>query len=78
MHPIRHCWARWGSDVEVRGPEILVRVDRTQVASVLPELLEIPSIVDITVEDVPLEEIVASLFRSNDSGNSRTHDGAPV
>ncbi len=70
--------ARWGSDVEVRGPEILVRVDRTQVASVLPELLEIPSIVDITVEDVPLEEIVASLFRSNDSGNSRTHDGAPA
>ena len=55
-----------------------MRVDRTQVASVLPELLEIPSIVDITVEDVPLEEIVASLFRSNDSGNSRTHDGAPA
>ena len=47
----------------MRGPRVSLRIDRTRIADVLPKLLASQQVRDISVEDVPLEEIVAGLFR---------------
>jgi ABC-2 type transport system ATP-binding protein len=55
---------RLGFPCEVRGPRVILRIDRTRIADVLPELLRDAVVQDVSVEDVPLEEIVAELFRA--------------
>ena len=54
---------KFGFACEVRGPRVSLRIDRTRIADVLPKLLASQQVRDISVEDVPLEEIVAGLFR---------------
>ncbi|MFM7522177.1 MAG: ATP-binding cassette domain-containing protein [Planctomycetota bacterium] len=54
---------RFGFPCEIRGPRVTLRIDRDRIADVLPELLRDEPVRDISVEDVPLEEIVAGLFR---------------
>ncbi len=58
--------ARLGFPCEVRGPRVVLRIDRARIADALPELLRDSGVLDVSVEDVPLEEIVAGLFRSAD------------
>ena len=41
-----------------------LRIDRQRIADVLPEILRSAQVRDVSVEDVPLEEIVAELFRA--------------
>jgi len=55
---------RFGFPCEVRGPRVVLRIDRQRIADVLPEILRSEGVRDVSVEDVPLEEIVAELFRS--------------
>jgi ABC-2 type transport system ATP-binding protein len=56
--------ARLGFPAEVRGPQVVLRIDRSRIADALPDLLRAGDVRDVSVEDVPLEEIVAELFRS--------------
>jgi ABC-2 type transport system ATP-binding protein len=56
--------ARFGYPCEVRGPQAVLRIDRGRIADVLPELLRGAGVRDVSVEDVPLEEIVAGMFRA--------------
>jgi ABC-type uncharacterized transport system ATPase subunit len=42
---------------------VTLRIDRQRIADVLPEILRSAQVRDVSVEDVPLEEIVAELFR---------------
>jgi hypothetical protein len=55
---------RFGFPCEIRGPQVVLRIDRSRIAEVLPEILGGTGVRDVSVEDVPLEEIVAGLFRS--------------
>lgn len=52
-----------GFPCECRGPQVVLRIDRSRIADVLPALLRGDGVRDVSVEDVPLEEIVADLFR---------------
>jgi ABC-2 type transport system ATP-binding protein len=56
---------RFGFPCECRGPQVIMRIDRNRIADVLPEILRTAGVRDVSVEDVPLEEIVAGLFRSD-------------
>jgi ABC-2 type transport system ATP-binding protein len=62
--PARERIERLGFDCEIRGPQVVLRIDRGRIADVLPEILRGAGVRDISVEDVPLEEIVADLFRA--------------
>ena len=62
--PGRERVERFGFPCEVRGPRVVLRIDRGRIADVLPDLLRSEGVRDVSVEDVPLEEIVAELFRS--------------
>ncbi|NBW97195.1 MAG: ATP-binding cassette domain-containing protein [Planctomycetia bacterium] len=55
---------RFGFPCEIRGPQVVLRIDRSRIADVLPEILRCAGVRDVSVEDVPLEEIVAGLFRT--------------
>jgi len=61
--PERAQMDRFGFPYEIRGPQVKLRIDRQRIADVLPEILRSQQIRDVSVEDVPLEEIVAELFR---------------
>ncbi|MDA0255993.1 MAG: ABC transporter ATP-binding protein [Planctomycetota bacterium] len=54
---------RLGFPCEIRGPRVILRIDRGRIADALPPLLRGEGVRDVSVEDVPLEEIVAGLFR---------------
>jgi ABC-2 type transport system ATP-binding protein len=62
--PSRTWLEQLGFPFEARGPQVTLRVERQRIADVLPEILRSAQVRDISVEDVPLEEIVAELFRA--------------
>ena len=62
--PPRDRIERLGFPCEIRGPQAILRIDRGRIADTLPDLLRGEGVRDVSVEDVPLEEIVAGLFRS--------------
>jgi ABC-2 type transport system ATP-binding protein len=67
---------RLGYPCEIRGPQAILRIDRARIADVLPEILRGNGVRDISVEDVPLEQIVAELFRSAPSRPALTAPAA--
>lgn len=56
--------AAWGSPCERDGPQVKLRIDRERIAETLPRILAGQSVLDVTVEDVPLEDVIADLFRA--------------
>jgi ABC-2 type transport system ATP-binding protein len=69
-------FAHLGFPCEVRGPRVTLRIDRQRIADVLPEILRGRQVRDVSVEDVPLEEIVAALFRSGAAVAARVPEEA--
>lgn len=70
--------ARFGEVVEVQPPKVRLRVDRQQTARVLGRLLETYLIEDISVEDPPLEDLIATLFANSGGPAAREPTGAGV
>ena len=54
--------ARFGKVLEIAAPRARIEVDRTLIASVLSTVLANYAIQDVSVEDPPLEDVIASLF----------------
>jgi len=53
---------RYGEVLSVEPPKIKLRVDRTKVPDVLGNILAAYSVADVSVEDPPLEEVIAEVF----------------
>ena len=58
----------FGEIVEETWPKIQIRVARSEVPRVLGEVLSNHAIEDVSVEDVPLEEVIATMFRISSDG----------
>jgi ABC-2 type transport system ATP-binding protein len=54
--------ARYGEVVEQQAPKVKLRVERRAVAEMLSGILARYAIEDVTVEDPPLEEVIAEMF----------------
>jgi ABC-2 type transport system ATP-binding protein len=54
--------SRYGEVIETQLPKVKIRVDRRLVREVLPAILATQSIEDVSVEDPPLEDVIAGLF----------------
>jgi len=54
----------FGELVEVQSPRAKLRVDRSSVANVLGQILSKYNLVDVSVEEPPLEEVIAEVFAS--------------
>ncbi len=66
--------ARYGDVIEVDEPRVRLRVERSEIAHVLTAVLDNHSIEDISVEDPPLEEVIATMFAQT----SEEKDAEPV
>ena len=54
--------ARYGEVVEIEEPKAKLRVERNVIAEVLSSVLASHTIEDVSVEDPPLEEVIAQVF----------------
>jgi ABC-2 type transport system ATP-binding protein len=55
-------FSRYGEVVERAEPRVKLRVDRQQIADVLSMVLANHTLEDVSVEDPPLEEVIAQVF----------------
>src|SRR3954451_4414629 len=55
-------FSRYGEIVEIAEPRAKLRVDRQQISSVLSTVLAQHTLEDVSVEDPPLEEVIAQVF----------------
>lgn len=53
---------RYGAVIESQGPKVKLRVDRQAVPDALASILTQNAVEDISVEDPPLEEVIAEMF----------------
>jgi ABC-2 type transport system ATP-binding protein len=54
--------SKFGEVVERREPKVKLRVDRPKVAGVLAAILDEHTVSDVSVEDPPLEDVIAQMF----------------
>ncbi|HEX3724933.1 MAG TPA: ABC transporter ATP-binding protein [Pirellulales bacterium] len=54
--------ARFGELLEQQAPKVKLRVDRNGIADALAAILAQNTVEDVTVEDPPLEEVIAEVF----------------
>jgi ABC-2 type transport system ATP-binding protein len=55
-------FARYGELIELAEPRVKLRVDRQRISQVLSSVLANHTLEDVSVEDPPLEEVIAQVF----------------
>ena len=55
-------FSRYGEVLEITEPRVKLRVDRQQISEVLSSVLANHTLEDVSVEDPPLEEVIAKVF----------------
>jgi ABC-2 type transport system ATP-binding protein len=71
--------SRYGDVLEMKEPEVKLRVERNVITEVLSAVLAAHAIEDVSVEDPPLEEVIAQVFaqsamrRSDDLDEQALH-----
>lgn len=63
---------RYGEVVRCDGPSADLKVDRARVAEVLGAILDAHAVADVSVQDPPLEQVIARVFEEG----RRSHDAA--
>jgi ABC-2 type transport system ATP-binding protein len=61
-------FSRYGEVVEIAEPRVKLRVDRQQISDVLSTVLANHTLEDVSVEDPPLEEVIAQVFAQSADG----------
>jgi len=57
---------RYGELIESEAPRIKLRVERSVVPEVLSKILAAHAVADVSVEDPPMEEVIAMMFKQAD------------
>ena len=65
--------SKFGEVIDENWPKVSLRVARTEVPRVLAESLREHPIEDVAVEDPPLEDVIASLFRESASAEKSSN-----
>jgi ABC-2 type transport system ATP-binding protein len=67
--------SRFGEVVERREPKLKLRVDRPKVAGALAAILDEHTVSDVSVEDPPLEDVIAQMFAEAEKPVSQSREG---
>jgi len=70
--------ARYGDVLEQNAPRARIRVERRVVADMLARILAAHPIEDVSVEDPPLEEVIADLFSRTEEPDERGGQRKPT
>lgn len=68
--------SRYGDVLELKEPEVKLRVERSVITNVLAAVLAEHEIEDVSVEDPPLEEVIAQVF-SQGAADAQLAEQAP-
>jgi ABC-2 type transport system ATP-binding protein len=71
---------RFGQVLHVEGDEVTVRVPKSETASVAAALLEAHEVLDLTIEDPPIEDVIELVFaqeRPHEPIQEPAHESAP-
>jgi ABC-2 type transport system ATP-binding protein len=68
---------RYGEVVELVEPRVKLRVDRQQISNVLSTVLANHTLEDVSVEDPPLEEVIAQVFAQSAESTSERRGLSP-
>src|SRR5947209_8169414 len=58
-------WGRFGEVTRKVGPGVDLRVDRSRVSEVLAAILDRHTVLDVSVQDPPLDQVIAHVFEQN-------------
>jgi ABC-2 type transport system ATP-binding protein len=64
---------RYGEVTQREGPIVQLRVDRLQIADVLAAILERHTVVDMSVQDPPLDQVIARVFEEGNAQHEANH-----
>jgi len=70
--------ARYGDVLEIVEPKARLRIDRSSIANVLSAVLANHTVEDVSVEDPPLEEVIADLFANSNSDAQKQREANAV
>jgi ABC-2 type transport system ATP-binding protein len=74
-----HGLSRLGEIVEEQAPKVKLRVDRQVIAESLAAILAQHTVQDVSVEDPPLEEVIAEMFSmANEQASSEQSRSEPI
>ncbi len=62
--------AEFGEVVHLEGPTVDLRVDRTRIAEALTAILDRYTVVDMSVQDPPLDQVIAQIFEQGEAQNA--------
>src|SRR5260370_30003296 len=65
--------ARFGEVTCRQGPVVDLKVDRTRVAEVLASILDQFTIIDVSVKDPPLDQVIAKVFEEAQARHEPTY-----
>ena len=65
--------SRFGEVTAVQGPVVDLKVDRDRVAEVLAAILDQHTVVDMSVHDPPLDQVIARVFSESQAAHEREH-----
>ncbi len=68
---------RYGTVIENEPPRIKLRVPRQGVTETVAAILQAHAVEDVSVEDPPLEEVIAEMFSSVENGSGAAPDEEP-
>lgn len=69
--------SRYGEVIELAEPRVKLRVDREQISQVLSTVLANHTLEDVSVEDPPLEEVIAQVFAQSAEKTLETAASSP-
>ena len=69
--------SRYGDVLELKEPEVKLRVERNVITDVLSAVLAEHEIEDVSVEDPPLEEVIAQVFSQAAATSADNANGLP-
>src|SRR3954451_16360973 len=67
--------ARFGEDLTCTGPVAELKVERTRVAEVLAAILDRYTVIDVSVHDPPLDQVIARVFEEGRVRPEAVHAG---
>ena len=70
--------ARFGEPLDAQPPKARIKVERDRIAEVLASVLDGYTVVDVSVEDPPLEEVIAEAFAVAEDVTESNDTLAPV
>ncbi|QDT00187.1 putative ABC transporter ATP-binding protein YbhF [Adhaeretor mobilis] len=68
--------SHYGEVLEIVEPKAKLRVERGEIAGVLSSVLASHSVADVSVEDPPLEDVIADLFKQSTNKQAETKAAA--